>query len=103
MINRLSLNHRRTDSLHNNQNSQFNEKENNQKNLNRLKKSLKANELDPSFVVKPADPKNYLTNADSKINQTLGYNSIQPKVDPKSKINSLIAFLGGKTDQVIPL
>ena len=102
MLNRLSLNHKRTDSVHNNQNSQFNEKENNQKNLNRLKKSLKVNEIDPSLIIKPSDAKNYLTNADSKVNQMLGYNSTQPKSDPKIKVNSMIAFQFPKTEQLIP-
>ncbi len=81
MLARLSFHNKKSENKINeifnaHQNSQHNEKENNQQNLNLIKKSLKFNELDPTLCLK-AERKNCLSNIDNRLNLSLNYNSNQ--------------------------
>ncbi len=94
MLARLSFHNKKSDNKANDdfdahQNNQYNEKENNQQNLNLIKKSLKFNEIDSTLLLK-AERKNCLPNVDDKFNLNLNYNSTKVVGENRRKINSRI-------------
>ena len=81
--------HKLIDNVHAHQNHQQDEKENNLQNLNLVKKSLKINDLENHVNLK-LERKNYLTNADNKLNMSLNYNSNNLLGEPRARITSRI-------------
>lgn len=101
MLNRLSINHKKTQLAR--INSEYSEKENNQKNLNKIKKSARHNHLDPTLLLKPhVDLKNYLTDADNRLNISANYNSIQTAADLRARFTSKTGH-SNKLELIVPI